>query len=118
VNVRSNKSRNAHSAEVSDHLLDSRTIASNQETLLQNYRQVGTASAISATLRAQTFGRRLSASAARSGHLRGSVRNGARTPRRPRFQTHTEINVSPEDDVELRQVRISNGSCHNANYGG
>ena len=78
MTVRSNKYRDAHSAEVSDHLLGSRTTASNQETLLQNYRQVGTASAISATLRAETFGRHLPASAAPSEHLPGSVRNGAR----------------------------------------
>ena len=27
------------------------------------------------------------------------------------FETHTEIAVSPEDDVELRRVRITNGSA-------
>jgi hypothetical protein len=118
VTVRSNKYRDAHSAEVSDHLLGSRTTASNQETLLQNYRQVGTASAISATLRAETFGRHLPASAAPSEHLRGSVRNRARDRGDHGLQTHTEFTVSPEDDVELRRVHITNGFCHNANHGG
>ena len=30
------------------------------------------------------------------------------SPPRPRFETHTEIVVSPEDDIELRRVRITN----------
>jgi len=57
-------------------------------------------------------------SAAAREHLRGSVRNRARARRDHDLQTHTEFTVSPEDDVELRRVHITNGFCHNVNDGG
>ena len=55
---------------------------------------------------------RLSADAAASGHYEAVFSNGRAVFRRRDhdIETHTEIAVSPEDDVELRRVRITNAS--------
>ena len=55
---------------------------------------------------------RPSADAQTGRKLRGDLLAGAGgiSPPRSRFETHTEIGVSPEDDIELRRVRITNRS--------
>ena len=56
----------------------------------------------------------LSADPAQGRSLRSDLRAGARQYRRRHhaIETHTEISVSPEDDVEIRRVTLTNLSSH------